>query len=451
MNPHKPFQISRRSFIRRVSATAAATGLPLWFVERELARAESPAKPVTSPNDRPAIALIGCGGMGTGDAIDAQRFGDIVAVCDVDQQHLDAAVAKFTQNGKAPAAFTDFRKLLERGDIHAIINGTPDHWHSLINIGAARAKKDIYSEKPLTLTIDEGKHVVKAVRDNQVILQTGTQQRSSQRFRMACELVRNGRIGTLKEVNVWLPAGLRGGPFASQPVPAHLNWDFWQGQAPFHDYVPERCHQTFRNWFDYSGGTMTDWGAHHMDIGYWAVGLPAPVRVESKPLATPVPGGYTTFSEYEVKFTYPNGVIFNVRTTADDSPFGGVINPAGQRNGIRFVGTDGWIWVNRDKIEANERELLSNPLPEGAVRLAQSNDHKGNFFECMRSRKDPICTAEVGHRSASVCHLGAISLRTGKALEWDPEKELFTGEHAAEANTYVAREMRKPYDYGFVG
>ena len=442
-------QFSRRSFIRRCSAAAAATGLPLWFVERELASAQEPVKPV-APNDRPALALIGCGGMGGQDARDALRFGDIVAVCDVDRNHLDRAVEAFSKDGKVPERFTDFRKLLERGEIDAVINGTPDHWHSLINIAAARAKKDIYSEKPLTLTIDEGKQVVKAVRENKVILQTGTQQRSSQRFRMACELVRNGRIGTLKEVSVWLPAGLRGGPFASKPVPAQLDWDFWQGQAPFAEYVPERCHANFRNWYDYSGGTMTDWGAHHMDIGYWAVGLPAPTKVESKALATLVPGGYTTPSEYEVKFTYPNGVIFNVRTTADDSPYGAVINPQGQRNGIRFEGTDGWIWVNRDKIEATDREMLSKPLPEGAEKLYFSNDHKGNFFECMRTRKDPICAVEIGHRSASVCHLGAISLRTGKTLQWDPENEIFTGEHAAEGNGYLAREMRKPYDYGFV-
>lgn len=446
----KPIRISRRSFLRRASATAAATGLPLWFVERELARAAEPAATVASPNERPHIALIGCGGMGIGDAKDALRFGDVVAVCDVDRRHLDRAVQLFTKNGKTPAAFTDFRSLLERGDIHAVINGTPDHWHSLINIAAAKAKKDIYSEKPLTLTIDEGKHVIKAVRENQVVLQTGTQQRSSQRFRMACELVRNGRIGKLREVNVWLPAGLRGGPFATRPVPAGLDWDFWQGQAPFTDYVPERCHTTFRNWFDYSGGTMTDWGAHHMDIGYWAVGLPAPVSVESKSLAMPVPGGYTTFSEYEVKFTYANGVIFNVRTTADDSPFGATINPAGQRNGIRFEGSEGWIWVNRGEIKATDRELLSRPLPEDAQRLYFSNDHKGNFFECMRTRKDPICDVEVGHRSASICHIGAISLRTGKSLRWDPRQELFTGEHAEEANRHVAREMRAPYDYGFV-
>ncbi|MEI6655498.1 MAG: Gfo/Idh/MocA family oxidoreductase [Verrucomicrobiota bacterium] len=447
---HPRFQISRRSFLHRCAATAAATGLPMWFVERELALAAEPAK-VLSPNDRPSIALIGCGGQGCGDARDAMRFGNIVAVCDVDQGHVERAAKDFTKDGKVPEKFSDFRKLLERDDLHCIINGTPDHWHSLVNIAAAKAKKDIYSEKPLTLTIDEGKHVVKAVRDNKVVLQTGTQQRSSERFRMACDLVRNGRIGKLKEVPVWLPAGRREGPFASKPVPPQLNWDFWQGQAPKVDYVSERCHVWFRYWYEYSGGTMTDWGAHHMDIGYWAIGLPAPTQVESKALSIPIPGGYTTIADYEVKFTYPNGVVFNVRSTRDDDPFGGTVNPAGQRNGIRFEGSDGWIWVNRDQLKAIDREVLSKPLPETAERLFVSNDHKGNFFDCVRSRKDPICDVEVGHRSASVCHLGAISLRTGKSLQWDPAKEEFTGENAAEANAHVTREMRKPYDYSFVG
>jgi len=249
---------------------------------------------------------------------------------------------------------------------------------------------------------------------------------------------------------VWLPAGRREGPFASKPVPPPLNWDFWQGQAPAVDYVPERCHVWFRYWYEYSGGTMTDWGAHHMDIGYWAIGLPAPTKVESKALSTPVPGGYTTISDYEVHFTYPNGVVFHVRSTRDDDPFGGTVNPAGQRNGIRFAGSDGWIWVNRDEIKATDKELLTKPLPDGAERLYLSNDHKGNFFECVRSRTDPICAVEIGHRSASVCHLGAISLRTGFSLQWDPEKEEFTGDHAKEANAMAVREMRKPYDYDFV-
>lgn len=450
MKHYNSLQISRRSFLRKSTAIAGITGLPLWFVQRELAGKTETQATIKSPNARPRIALIGSGGQGTGDARDAQRFGDVVAICDVDQVRIDRAMTRLSKKNKKPARFTDFRKLLERDDIDAIINGTPDHWHSLINIAAARAKKDIYSEKPLTLTVDEGRHVIKAVRDNKVVLQTGTQQRSSQRFRMACELVRNGRIGKLKEVTVWLPAGLRKGPFPTTSVPQGLDWDFWQGPAPAVDYVKERCHVWFRYWYEYSGGTMTDWGAHHMDIGYWAIGLPAPNRVESKALSVPIPEGYTTIADYEVKFTYPNDVVFNVRSTRDDNHFGAIINPDGQRNGIRFEGSDGWIWVSRGEIKASERELLTTPLSEGSDRLYFSNDHKGNFFDCMNTRKDPICTVETGHRSASVCHLGAISLRTGKSLEWSPEKEIFTGEHAAEATPYLTREMRAPYDYSFM-
>lgn len=450
MKHFNSLQISRRSFLRKATSIAAVTGLPLWFVQRELAGQTKAPATIQSPNARPRIALIGSGGQGTGDAKDAQRFADVVAVCDVDQARMDRAIARLGIAGKKPERFNDFRKLLERDNIDAIVNGTPDHWHSLVNIAAARAKKDIYSEKPLTLTVDEGKHVIKAVRDNNVVLQTGTQQRSSQRFRMACELVRNRRIGKLKDVTVWLPAGLRKGSFASSPVPQGLDWDFWQGPAPAVDYVKERCHVWFRYWYEYSGGTMTDWGAHHMDIGYWAIGLPAPNRIESKALSQPIPGGYTTIADYEVKFTYPNDVVFNVRSTRDDNHFGGIVNPDGQRNGIRFEGTDGWIWVSRGEIKASDRELLTTPLSEGSDRLYFSNDHKGNFFDCMNSRKDPICTVETGHRSASVCHLGGISLRTGKSLEWIPEKELFTGDHAAEANPYLSREMRNPYDYSFV-
>jgi len=444
-------QISRRSFLRRTTAIAAASGLPLWFVQREVARGETPTRKVLSPNERPKIALIGCGGMGTGVARNLKRYADIVAVCDVDQSHIERAIGQIRDDNDGKIdGYNDFRKLLDRDDIHAVINATPDHWHSLINIRAAKTGKDIYCEKPLTLTIDEGRHLIKAVRENQAVLQTGTQQRSSERFRLACELVRNGRLGTLKEVTVWLPAGVRGGPFEVRPVPANLNWDYWQGQAPATEYMPERCHGTFRNWYEYSGGTMTDWGAHHMDIGYWAIGLPAPTNIESKRLTEPVAGGFNAVSDYEVKFTYPNGVIFNVKTTRDDNPYGGVVNPDGQRNGIHFEGSDGWIWVNRHEIKANDPELLRTPLAENAERLYVSNDHLGNFIECMNTRKDPIADVVTGHLSSTVCHLGAISLRTQKSHTWDPEAGLFTDDHAEEANAHIAREMRKPYDYSFV-
>jgi predicted dehydrogenase len=449
-----PFQISRRSFLSRCTAAAAATGLPLWFVQEQLAAAaeaatNAPALP--SPNDRPGIALVGCGGQGRGDAGNASRYGDIVAVCDVDRNHAEAAAKQFTRNGKTPAKFGDFRQVMERDDVHIIVQGTPDHWHTLVNIAAAKAKKDIYGEKPLTLTIDEGKQVVKAVREHKVIFQTGTQQRSDQRFHLACELVRNGRIGKLKQVNVFVPAGLRAGPFHTAPVPVELNWDFWLGQAPKVEYLKERCHAMFRWWFDYSGGPVTDWGAHHNDIARWAIGLDGPVDVEAKVVTAPIPGGYETPSEFEATLTWANGVKHVVKTTLDDSPFGAVLKEDGQRNGVKFEGADGWIWVNRDEITASDKELLRTPLPDNAVRLEVSHNHMGNFFNSVRSRKDPICPIEVGHRSASVGHLIVIALRSGQKFQWDPEKEIFTGDGAKTANAQLAREMRKPYDYSFVG
>jgi len=449
MNIHR-FHISRRSFLQRCSLTAAATGLPLWFLERDLRGASTEAKPL-SPNDRPGVALVGCGGQGRGDAGNASRFGEIIAVCDVDEAHVEAAAKQFTKGGKTPAKYNDFRKLLERKDLQAVVVGTPDHWHTLVNLAATRAGKDVYGEKPLTLTIDEGKHMVTEVRRQKTVFQTGTQQRSDAHFRLACELVRNGRLGKLKEVTVWLPAGLREGPFQTAPVPAGLNWDYWLGQAPKVDYVPQRCHTMFRYWYEYSGGTMTDWGAHHNDIALWAIGLPGPTQVEGKALSQPIPGGYTAISDYDVKFTYANGVIENVRSTKADNIFGGVEDPAGQRNGIRFEGSEGWLWVNRGSFRASDKALIDTPLPEGAPRLYKSDDHMGNFFDCIRSRKLPVADVEAGHRGACISHLSAIALRTGLRLNWDPAQEEFIGDNAKAGNAYVAREMRKPYDYTFAG
>jgi predicted dehydrogenase len=446
----KSFQISRRSFLNRCAITAAATGLPLWFVERELASAAEPTAQMAGLNDRPGVALIGCGGMGRGDASNAARFGDILAVCDVDERHVEQAAKQFTKDGKVPAKFADFRKVMERDDIHVIVQGTPDHWHTLINLAAAKAKKDVYGEKPLTLTIDEGKRLVKAVRGQGVVLQTGTQQRSDKKFRLACELVRNGRIGKLKQVNVFVPAGIRGGPFAPTTVPNGFNWDLWLGQAPQVDYCQARTHGSFRWWFDYSGGPVTDWGAHHNDIARWAIGEDGPVDVEARALADLIPGGYTAPAQFEATLTWGNGVKQIVRTTPDDSPFGAVIKADGQRNGVKFEGTDGWIWVNRSDLTASKDEIIESALPDNAIKLENSSDHMQNFFDSVRSRKDPVSPVEVGHRSAVVGHLIVIALRLGKKFQWDAKAEMFIGDNAKEANAHLAREMRKPYDYSFV-
>ncbi|HEX3989397.1 MAG TPA: Gfo/Idh/MocA family oxidoreductase [Verrucomicrobiae bacterium] len=444
----KTFFVSRRTFLKRCSLAAAATGLPAWFIERDLASAQTAG--AVAPNDRISIALVGCGGQGRNDANWAtQKGAEVVAVCDVDDTHAAAAAEQFTKDGKTPAKYNDLRKVMERGDIHAIVNGTPDHWHTLVNIAAAKAHKDVYGEKPLTLTIDEGHHVVSAVRKNKIVFQTGTQQRSSSRFRLACELVRNERLGKLKQITVWLPAGLRQGPFSSKPVPNGLNWDFWQGQTHSVDYVPQRCHTMFRYWYDYAGGTMTDWGAHHNDIARWALGLDGPISIEGRHLTEPIPGGYTAYSDYEVNFTWANGVLQTVKTTSDDTIYGGVVKEDGQRNGIKFEGSNGWIWVNREEIEASDDSLLRTPLPAGSQRLRVSNDHMQNFFDCVRSRELPVADVETGHRSASVCHLGVIALRLGRKLHWDPAREKFTGEGAREDNKWLVREMRKPFDYHF--
>jgi predicted dehydrogenase len=444
-------QISRRSFLNHCAAIAAATGLPAWFVERELSAAGQEPAPVKSPNDRPGIALIGCGGMGRGDLKSASRFANVVALCDVDVNHAAEVAKQYATNPTPPEQVGDFRRVLDRKDVDIIINATPDHWHSLINIAAAGAKKDIYAEKPLTLTIDEGKQVVKAVRKEKVILQTGTQQRSNKLFRLACELARNGRLGKLTQVTVYVPAGLREGPFKPVPVPEGFNWDYWLGQAPQVEYLKERTHSTFRWWFDYSGGPVTDWGAHHNDIARWAIGLDGPIDVQAHALTEPIPGGYTTPSEFEAVLNWGNGIKQVVKTTVDDSPFGVALKPDGQRNGVRIEGTDGWIWVNRTNINASDPEMLDAPLTDPKVKLEVSDDHMANFFEAVKSRKDPICPVETGHQSAVVGHLIVAALRTGKTLHWDAVKEKFVGDNDKDGNNHLSRKMRKPYDYSYAG
>lgn len=433
---------TRRSFLKTAAATAAATSLPSWYLNELAYAAQEPAK----SEDKPAIALIGCGGMGRGDAKNASRFGRIVAVCDVD----DAQIANAKKDWPDAKVFKDFRQVMDQKDIQVVICGTVDHWHTLVSLAALRAKKDVYCEKPLTLTIDEGQRLVKTVRETGGILQTGSQQRSDKNFRLACELVRNGRIGKLQHVSVYLPSGRREGPFKKQSPPAGFDWNMWQGPTPEVDYVPERTHVTFRYWWEYSGGTMTDWGAHHNDIALWGLGLErsGPVSIEAKPKVEMIPEGFSAYSEYAVEYKYANGVTHSCHSTNANAWNGAVVDAKGQQHGVKFEGSDGWIWVTRGKIEASNPELLTAALPADATRLYESNNHMGNFFECVRTRKAPICEAEIGHRSASVCHLGVISLRLGRKLQWNPDTEQFVND--AEANKWLTREMRKPWTYDSV-
>jgi predicted dehydrogenase len=437
-----PF-VTRRRFLKTSAAIAAASTLPRWFLEECEAR---PSTKKLGPNEQPAVALIGCGGMGRGDAKNASRFGRIVAICDVD----DARLAEVGKLWPDAATYKDFRQVMAREDIHVVICGTVDHWHTLVSMAAMRAGKDVYCEKPLTLTIDEGRRLLKVQRQTGRILQTGSQQRSDRNFRLACELVRNGRIGKLKNVDVWLPAGRREGPFNASPVPSGFDWDMWLGPRAKTAYVKEKTHVTFRYWWDHSGGTMTDWGAHHNDIAIWGIGQErgGPVSIEGRPLVGMIPGGFTAASEYEIVYTYANGVIHTCRSTTADTWSGGVADKAGQRHGVKFIGEEGWIWVTRGDIETSRPDILTEPLPSNAIRLYASNDHMGNFFDCIRSRRQTICEPEIGHRSASVCHLGVIALRLGRKLRWDPKAEKFVGDK--EADKWLAREMRPPWNYDSV-
>jgi predicted dehydrogenase len=437
---------SRRSFLKTTGALTAASTLPSWFIDECAAQGTRQQAKSLAPSERINLALIGCGGQGRSDARNAQRYGKIIAVCDVDIRRLGNARKDF------PGAdgYSDFRKLLERKDIDAVICGTVDHWHTLVSMAAMKAGKDIYCEKPLTLTIDEGKRLVKVQQQTKRVLQTGTQQRSSIYFRLACNLVRNNRIGKINKVEVWIPAGLRQGPFKSSPVPEGFDYDFWLGQTPKVEYVKERTHFSFRYWWDYSGGTMTDWGAHHNDIGLWALDMDSsgPNSIEGRQLVDMIPGGFTAASEYEVTYTYANGVVHTCKSTTASEWHGGVKDPNGQQHGIKFHGSEGWIWVTRGSIKASERRILTEKLPNNARYVYLSNDHMGNFIDCVKSRKVPICPADIGHRSASLCHLGVIALRLGRKLRWDPVNEQFIGD--TEANRYIVREMRKPYDYNMI-
>jgi predicted dehydrogenase len=429
---------------------AAGAALPAWYTA-QAADVRRP-RPVLSPNDRPALALIGCGGMGRGDAKNASRFCEVVAICDVDEARLDEAQKQHPDARR----YRDFRQCLEHPGLHAVINGTPDHWHTIINLAAVRARLDVYSEKPLTLTIDEGRRLVKAVRAAGAVLQTGSQQRSDARFRLAVELVRNGRLGRLRHITTSLPSGRHGGPFATSEVPAGFDWNFWQGPTAVTPFVKERGHGSFRYWWDYSAGTLTDWGAHHNDIALWGLGLPVgeagPVAIEGHALREPVAGGFSFPGTYFVNFRYANGVTHTCRTVQTEGGSGNVLDPktppAQMSNGVLFEGDAGWLFVSRGKIEASDPAILSDPLGNAAWRAYESADHMGNFFECLRSRKAPICDAEIGHRSVSLCHLGGIAIRLGRPLRWDPKAERFVGDR--EANGWVAREQRKGFGYDMI-
>lgn len=425
----KSNKISRRAFVRQ-SMTLAA--MPYIVPAAVLGKNGG-----ISPSEKITIGCIGVGSHGTGVNLQsylAQPDAKVLAVCDVDSNHLRRAEKMVNKKyGNSECGTTkDFRDILARKDIDAVMISTPDHWHVLMSIMAAKAGKDVQCEKP-TLTIHEGKALVETIRRYGCVFQTSTEDRAMGVYHRMAELVRNGRIGRLKKIEVILPKqpGRPGDP-TPQPVPPELDWDMWLGPAPYAPYTKDRVHFQFRWIKDYSGGIICDWGTHLFDTAQWAndTERSGPVAIEGT--GTYWDGGlYDTVKEYDVTYRYANGVIMTCKPG----------NPS-----IKFIGTDGWLgnrgWLA--SLEASSNEILHSVIQPNEIHLYTNpgREHR-DFLDCVKTRKDPYFPVDIGHRVSTVCHLGNIAIETGRKLKWDPEKEIFPEDRAA--NRLLSRAMRSPW------
>lgn len=447
-------QTTRRRFLQGLAAAGTAC-VTLPSANRALG--------YQSPNDRPVFATIGLRNQGWAITQKTFRYADFAALVDVDSKVLGTNVEQTQKKqGKKPDAYKDYRAVLDRQDIDAVMIATPDHWHTKIAIEAMVAGKDVYCEKPLTLTIDEGKLIEKAVKKTGRVFQVGTMQRTEcdRRFLQAIALVRHGRIGAVKKVACAI-GGMPASPVIPvAPVPEELDWEFWLGPAPKVPYraLPEmrtgygggvplysNAHYSFRNWHEYSGGKLTDWGAHHVDIACWALGAsdtgPAKVTPLEFTLGCEYKDGYPVVDDrynvatrFTIRAAMPNDVEMIIASEGD--------------NGILFEGAEGRFFVNRSRISGAPVEALKdNPLPEGALEEVYggkiSENHSANFIESMKTRKQPISDVWSHNRMLEICHLANIAMRLGRELNWDPAKREIVGD--AQANSFLARESRKGY------
>lgn len=436
---------SRRHFIKQSLAAAALSGGVPYFAWTSKALASR------SATDRPQIGCIGVGSMGSGDASDHARFGDIVAVCDVDARHVERArQADNIGKGKADA-YADYRHVLERDDIDVVSIVTPDHWHVKIAVEALQAGKHVFCQKPLTLTLEENVLIRQACQQypDRVFL-IGTQQRSDRdRFLRAINMVQKGLLGDIRTITVGINGGDVGGPFQKVPPPAELDWNFWLGQAPEVDYIPERCHYQFRWWYEYSGGKFTDWGAHHIDVALWALqqdragtgpvefdGSDAKHPVEYRDGYPVVDDCYNTSHDFAIRCRFADGVEMVVDSRSE--------------NGILFEGTKGRIFVNRGKItgrpveEQWDKDLFTD---EDLMRLYKGKPfegHKENFFRCIREGGLPVSDVYSHVQTMHACHLCAIAARLGRAIRWDPATEQIVGDE--QAATFFARTPRVGFE-----
>ena len=442
---------SRREFLKK-SGVTTALGLAAPYVFT------SQAKAIESKNDRFTVASIGVGGRGRGIGEQLKARGDCVAVCDVDRHHAEG----FRGDNSKIQIYEDYRELLDRKDIDLVTIGTPDHWHTAIVLYALQAGKDVYCEKPLTLTIDEGKLLCRAVEESGRIVQVGTQQRSEfgQLFLQAVAIAHSGRLGKIKKLTVGVGGAPKGGPFEKSDPPSHLNFEMWLGQTPKVDYIRERTHWGFRWWYEYSGGKMTDWGAHHIDIAQWAIGMldSGPRTIEPLSVTHPVefkdgyPTDTTSFNAataFKVKCVYPNGVEMIVQD---------------ENNGILIEGDKGRIFVNRGKIVGKPAEEIfgdeKKGIPRNEEKVAELRQqiatlfagrepkkHMDNFLDAVKDRNLPISDVFTHHRSVTTCHLANIAMRLDRKITWDSKAELAVGDDEINSQ-WLKREQRKGYEFG---
>ncbi|AQT69279.1 4-carboxy-2-hydroxymuconate-6-semialdehyde dehydrogenase [Anaerohalosphaera lusitana] len=429
--------LNRRAFLKRAGAAgAAAIAFPHFVPATAMGKAWAAA-----PSERIVVGGIGVGSMGTGDLRNflSRSNVQVVAVCDVDDRFANRAKGLVDKKygNKGCATTRDYREILERDDLDAVFHALPDHWHSIISVACARKGLHIHGQKPLARTIWEGRQICDAVKEHNVVWQTGSWQRSQQHFRRACELVINGKIGDVKYVEVGLPDGKATGTKSLLDVPDALDWDMWLGPAPkrpYQDFGRGSCHWDWRWIMDYSGGQLTDWAGHHVDIAHWGLGLDrtGPVEIEGRGVY-PKDGLYDVPIAYKFRCKYKNGVEMVVANRSQQ--------PRGQ--GVVWYGEKGWIHVNRGGLWAEKPEVLRESILPNEIQLYDSNDHVGNFLDCVRSGKETITPVEVAHRSISVGLLGEIAMLTRRKLRWNPDTERFVDDE--QANRYLSRPFRSPW------